>query len=343
VVDALHDARLAQLLLAAVSSPEGVDAGGAVTLAVPGRPVEAGSALFDDDPDAVLTFDERTRMRVFSWLRPWPHPGVAFLVGLDEAGFNHLQPPVAVWRRDGRDLGVIEELLVGAAPGWAVALGSLRDVCASGCPPEQAGGDFAPEARALGTMVARMHRALDRAFGRRMSDVATMAEEAGSAVADVDAAALDGGEVAAALRGLRAASLAAPAVRVHGDLHLGRIARCDQGWVLADCMPGGTDPLTGAARYRSPLADVADLLWSLGHVAAVAAADLARDPLGHRAGELAAAWEARNRRALLDGYLGVAGPLVPGDPAVVRDLLVLLELEREARMALRRHPSRTRP
>ena len=277
VVDAVHDARLAQLLLSAVCGPRVVDAGGTVTLAV-SPAVGDGVALVDDDPDAMLTFDERTRMRVFSWLRPWPHPGVAFLLALDEAGFNHLQAPIAVWRREGRDLGIVQELFVGAAPGWAVALGSLRDVCASGFPPEQAGGDFAPEARALGTMVARMHRALDRAFGRRASDVATMAEEAGSAVAEVDAAALDDGEVAAALGALRAAALPAPAVRVHGDLHLGRTARCDQGWFLADCMPGGTDPATGAARYRSPLADVADLLWSLGHAASAAAADRAPLP-----------------------------------------------------------------
>lgn len=347
VVDALCDADLARLLLVEVCGTEpggaGTAPGGGVTRAARHAPDPSDVlAVVDDEPDVVLDFDERRSMRVFSWPHPWPHPGVAFLLALDEAGFNHLPPPVAVWRRDGRDLGIVQELFVGAAPGWAIALGSLRDVCASGCPPEEAGGDFAPEARALGTMVARMHLALDRAFGHRDSDLSTLAEESESAVARIDAAALHAPNVDEALAGLRRTRAWAPVLRVHGDLHLGRTARCDQGWVLADCMPGGTDPATGEARYRSPLADVADVLWSLGHAAAVAAADLGRDPLGHPGAEdLAVAWEARNRRAFLSGYLATAGieALVTADRSLVRHLLALLELERDARLARRRHPA----
>lgn len=349
VVDALHEAEVARLLLAEVGGRASELEVGTVTLErEAGRAVAPPPAvsIVDDEPDAVLTFDERCSLRVFPWLHPWPHPGVAVLLALDESGFNHLAPPLAVWRRDGRDLGVLQEIFVGAAPGWAVALGSLRDLCASGTAPERAGGDFAPEAHAIGTMVARMHLALERAFGWRPSEVAAWVEEAESVVARVDAAALDGPDVRQALAGLHGVEAGAHAVRVHGDLHLGRTARCDQGWVLADCMPGGTDQRTGELHYRSPLADVADVLWSLHHAAAVAAAELARDPLGHpRAAELAAAWEARNRRAFLSGYLATAGigELLPAGRDVVRDLLVLFELERDARLALRRHPSGQRP
>jgi len=43
-----------------------------------------------------------------------------------------------------RDLGVAQEYLAGASSGYALALTSVRDLYASGGPPELAGGDFGP-------------------------------------------------------------------------------------------------------------------------------------------------------------------------------------------------------
>lgn len=339
-VDALLDAESAQLLLAAVGGP---DAGAAVRLDRATAGPSAHVSVVDDPEEAVLAYGDRCTLRVFPRPHPRPHPGVELLLALDEAGFNHLPAPIVVWRRHGRDLGVVQERYVGAAPGWALALGSLRDHCARGGAPEEAGGDFAPEARALGTMVARMHAAVDRAYGRRPGDVGSWVEEAESAVAHVDAAALHDEEIAGALRALRGSSVAAPSVRVHSDLHLGRTARTDQGWVLADCTPGGVRGPADDPLFRSPLADVADILWSLHHAALTTAADLGRDPFGHPAAvERSASWEARNRRAFVAGYLSSADPrLLPADRAAVRGLLALFELERDARIALRRHPSAT--
>jgi len=79
---------------------------------------------------------------------------------------------------------------------------------------------------------------------------------------------------------------------------------------------------------------VADLAWSFHHVGAIAISE--RDPLGR--GEfapLATAWEARNRRAFLSGYLATPGigGLVPTDREVVRQLVAVFELERAARRA----------
>ena len=122
-----------------------------------------------------------------------------------------------------------------------------------------------------------------------------------------------------------------PVIRTHGDFHLGRTARTDQGWVVADCLPAGYVAGAAEPRWRSPLADVADMAWSLHHVAATAISE--RDALGRAEFvELAAAWEARNRRAFLAGYLGTAGigGLVPADREVVRDLVAVFELERAA-------------
>lgn len=320
VVDALRDGDLAPLVLTAVTgAPPG------------GEPV----APLDDDDDAqVLGFGDHCTLSVFPWLLPGPHPGVALLVALDEAGFNHLAAPLAVWRRDGHDLGLAQEALAGSAGGWALALTSLRDLYAAGGPPERAGGDFAPEARALGTVTARMHLALDHAFGRRTEPVADWVDRVEREVRAANPALLSAPGASEAMGSLRRGGLSAPVVRTHGDFHLGRTARTDQGWVVADCMPGGVPPGWSEPVPRSPLGDVADLLWSLHRVATEAAFE--RDPTG-RAGlaSLAQAWEARNRRAFVGGYLATPGigGLVPTDRDVVANLAAAFELERAARLS----------
>jgi maltokinase len=327
VVDALHVADAARVLLETVAGLSGGANGD----------LETVSVVRDDDEATALAFDRRYLLTVFPWLFRGPHPGAALLAGLDEAGFNHLPAPVAFWRRAGRDLGVVQELLSGASSGWALAIGSLRDVIASGVQPAAAGGDFAPEALALGTMAARMHVALERAFGRRAGDVAKWVDELGP---DVLAAAAEGQRSGFAatsaedlLASLRRSGLRLPTIRTHGDLHLGRVARTDHGWVLADCMPGGTAPGTEEPLFRCPLADVADLTWSLWHAAQVAAGERGPASLGLASSETALAWQARNRRALLAAYLATPGigPLLPADRRVVRRLLAMFELARAAR------------
>ena len=79
--------------------------------------------------------------------------------------------PLARWTWDRRDLGFVQEPLADRSGGWALAMTSLRDLYALGGRPEAAGGDFGPEAHALGTMTARMHLALDRAFDRHPEPV----------------------------------------------------------------------------------------------------------------------------------------------------------------------------
>jgi predicted trehalose synthase len=87
-----------------------------------------------------------------------------------------------------------------------------------------------------------------------------------------------------------------------------------------------------APNSRSPLADLADLLWSL-HQASLEAA-IERDPAGRLdLAPLGQAWETRNRRAVLNGYLntpGIAGLTGP-DRTVVRNLVAVFELVRSLR------------
>ena len=317
-LDALRDAELAPLVLATV---RGVDP----------RPGTV-AYLRDDEKVTVLDCGDRGDLTVFPWLRDGPRAAVDLLVALDAAGFNHVAAPLVRWTWEGRDLGVVQEPMQGRSGGWALALTSLRDLFAAGGRPEAAGGDFGPEAHALGTMTARMHLALDRAFERRPGSVTDWVDAAEASIGQADPALLEAPGVADLTKGLRVADLRLPAIRTHGDFHLGRMARTDQGWIVSDCGPGGVLPGTSEPTWRSPLGDVADLLWSLHEASTMAAAE--RDPAG-RLGvdQLGRAWEARNRRAVLTGYLstpgmaGLAGP----DRDVVRNLVALLELARSVR------------
>jgi maltokinase len=318
--DALRDAQLGPLLLATVRGVE----------TRPG-PV---AVLREDDDATVLDCGDRGDLMVFPWLTAGPRPDVDLMVALDEAGFNHVAAPLVRWVWEGHDLGVVQEPLADRAGGWALALTSLRDFYASGGAPEAAGGDFGAEARALGTMTARMHLALDRAFLRQHEPVVDWVDEAEAAIEAADPLLLDAPGVADLVKWIREADGRLPVIRTHGDFHLGRTARTDQGWMVSDCAPGGVLAGASAPGWRTPLADVADLLWSMHQASAVAAAE--RDPAGRLGlAMLGQAWEARNRRAFVSGYLstpGIAG-LVGPDRDLVRRLVSFLELARSVREA----------
>ncbi len=326
VFDATRDAVVAAMLLERVSGE-----------VVPSALVRH---LRDDRGSVTLAMDDRIAFTVFNEVVDGPRPDLELFLALDEVGFNHLAAPVAVWRRAGRDLGVAQEYLAGASSGYALALTSVRDLYASGGPPELAGGDFGAEAHRLGTMTARMHLGLDKAFGRRPGDVGQWALGIEEALRPLSPHVLERPDVEQLLGELRGLQVPSQAIRSHGDFHLGRTCRTEQGWYVIDFATGGRptsmagaviDPDDDGRVYRSPLADVADMLWSLAQVATSAADE--RDPSG-RDGlvELADAWVARNRRAFLAGYLGVPGisGLVPPGREALRILTESFELVRAA-------------
>lgn len=318
--DALRDAQLGPLLLATV---RGV------------TPRPGPVAVLRDDADAtVLDCGDRGDLMVFPWLSDEPRPEVDLMVALEAAGFNHVAAPLVRWVADGRDLGVVQEPLADRSGGWALALTSLRDFYAAGGTPENAGGDFGSEARALGVMTARLHLALDVAFERQHEKVTEWVAGAESTIAATDPSLLEAPGVAELVKWLREVEARLPVLRTHGDLQLERSARTDAGWVISDCRPGGVPPGASEPLRRTPLADVADMLWSLHRASVAAAAE--RDPAGRLGLEaLGQAWEARNRRAFMSGYLntpGIAG-LVGPDRDLVRRLVSFLELARSVRTA----------
>jgi maltokinase len=327
VFDATADAELMVCLLEAIGGATGE--------------LERVRRIAFTENTVTVTFDDRLALTVFQQLPPdqGPHPGLELFLALDGVGFNHLLAPVAIWRRGRTDLAIVQEYAAGSTVGWSLALGSLRDLYAAGGEPGHAGGDFAVEARRLGTMTARMHLGLEEAFGRKTGNIAAWVTEVEDAVRPVAPELLATDTVSVLLDDLRSSTTGCAAIRTHGDFHLGRVARTDLGWYVLDFSSGGRPEFTAGvveadgASYRSPLADVADMLWSFHHVALVAAAE--RDP-NDRFGlsELGRAWEGRNRRAFLAAYLATPGigGLVPPERNVVRELAAAFELERSASM-----------
>jgi len=326
VIDATRDPEVAAMLLQQVSGEE-----------VGPNLVR----LLREDPSSVtLAMEDRISFTVYNHIVDGPRPELEVFLALDETGFNHLAAPVGVWRRAGRDLGVVQEYLPGASSGYALAMTSVRDLYASGGPPELAGGDFGAEAHRIGTMTARMHLCLDKAFGRRTGDMAQWARDVEASLRELEPAILDRPEVVQVLGELRALQVPSEAIRTHGDFHLGRTCRTEQGWYVVDFAAGGRPTSNAGAVvapggegpvFRSPVADVADMLWSFGLVARTAADE--RDPSGREGlSELAQAWETRNRRAFLAGYLGVPGisGLVPPGRDALRVLTEAFELVRAA-------------
>jgi maltokinase len=287
-----------------------------------------------------LVFDDRLILKLFRHLQPGLNPEIEVTEALGRVGFAHIAAPVAssVWGE--YSLGVLQPYLAGGVEGWALALTSLRDlfgvqdtqpvplVSDDGLPPEadpgQAGGDFSAEAQRLGAMTAQLHLALAEAFGREPGDSRAWADQVAAQVnasrlpANVSRSAAD-----RLVADMGAAFDSGPAIRVHGDYHLGQVMRTDDGWYILDFEGEPNRSLGERRRPTSPLRDVAGMLRSFHYASLVALAD--RDEIG-----LVEAWEDRNRLAFLEGYMPAVeeGGLLPADGASVEQILRGFELEK---------------
>ena len=120
-----------------------------------------------------------------------------------------------------------------------------------------------------------------------------------------------------------------PAIRIHGDFHLGQTMRSDAGWYVLDFEGEPARPIDERRRPSSPLRDVAGMLRSLHY-----AADVGLREYGHEADseirELAAAWEAHNRARFLEGYFTCPGVerVLPASEADRSKVLAAFELDK---------------
>jgi maltokinase len=291
--------------------------------------------------------DERLFLKVFRRLHAGPNPEVEITRELYDRAFLHVVEPVAVWQRGDTDLAVLQGYLGGGVDGWAMALTSLRDLFAvqetqpipiisdtdpapEPVDPSAAGGDFSGEAERLGDMTAALHVALADVFGRTRGDEGVWADTIEDRLRhtqfrDTQFSATDRDVVRARIEALRRVDDPGPAIRVHGDYHLGQVMRTDEGWYVLDFE--GEPALSIEARRRpsSALKDVAGMLRSLHYASMVAMFERDEEHTDE-----AAAWEVRNREAFLAGYLpkARAAGVVPDDETSTAVVLEAFETEK---------------
>jgi len=160
-------------------------------------------------------------------------------------------------------------------------------------------------ARALGVMTGRMHVSLERAFGRRAENVAARLDIVATRLRTEDPSLLETPGLATVVEALRTAG-----TRLTTSARTGISA--SSGWRAPTRLDGRRHharrlpPGRHRPEFRSPLEDVADMFWSFHRVALAAALEREPSDFGSLIDQ-AKAWEARNRRAFLVGYLATAG------------------------------------
>jgi maltokinase len=285
----------------------------------PEQSAKVARPLVVEQSNSSVVYDEHLILKLFRRVHPEPNPDVQITDVLGERGFPHVVPQLAVLRRDDADLAVVREYLLGSTDAWQLAHTSLRDLLGTRMPPEEAGGDFGPEAFTLGEVTGRLHVAMAEAFGVTTADPeawlegfraqltrlpAGEVEVAGEPV--VVAELVDVAAVDAALADLVAVDDPGPAIRIHGDLHLGQFLLADAGWFVLDFEGEPVRPVAERLVASSPLRDVAGMVRSFHYAARTGLAERGRD-VDPELVELTEAWEDRAVAAYLAGYAHVHG------------------------------------
>jgi maltokinase len=287
------------------------------------RAERARPLLGVEQSNSSVIFDEAVILKLYRRLLDGPNPDAEVTRALARAGFDNVAEPLGQWQMDGMDLAVVNRFLSNGTDGFHLALTSLRDLYGARGEPGEAGGDFAPDARRLGIITARMHVALAAAFGAGPADPAAWADEAERSLEGVDLGDVDAGAARAPFAALRRLDDAGTSVRTHGDYHLGQVLRTDAGWFVLDFEGEPLRSLEERRRATSPLRDVAGMLRSLHYAAAVALRQW-NDDGDEQVVLLADAWERHNAFAFLEGYAAAEG------------IDELLPAEEEARAVVRR-------
>lgn len=291
----------------------------------PGEPVELVRPITAEQSNTSLIFDDRLILKIFRRLVEGPNPDVEIPRALWDAGFTQLPEPIAEWTFESTHTGVLKRYLAGGSEGWALALTSLRDLYAQKSAPEEAGGDFAAEAARLGEMTAQLHIALAKAFGQRQGDPDAWASQMRDQLETTAQATAFGETLDEIFEELRDVDDPGPAIRVHGDYHLGQVMRTDEGWLVLDFEGEPKRDIDIRKQHVSPLKDVAGMLRSFQYAARAALIEHDEDLV-----KLADLWEIRNREAFLDGYIAGAHPgrILPSDVTSLDIVLRAYELDK---------------
>jgi maltokinase len=306
-------------------------------LVAPDIEVSVRRPIVLEHSNSSVVFDEAHILKVFRKVEPGPNPDVEITRVLAANGYEHVLPPLAELRRDGIDLAVLREFLVGSTEGWELARASVRDMLAGGLPPEESGADFAPDAERLGVVLAGLHLAMADAWDRAPGDPARWGAEMEANLKEIDVVAeaddvhsssLDAVAVAERFHALAELKDAGQEIRIHGDLHLAQVIKTDAGWKILDFEGEPARRRDDRFTTSSPLRDIAGILRSLHYVAATGLAEWGGDD--PHLTELVQQWEQRNRAVLLDSYLGseMVADLLPTDEDARRTLLAAFELDK---------------
>jgi maltokinase len=310
----------------------------------PDESADVARPLVVEQSNSSVVYDERLILKLFRRVHPGPNPDVEITKVLGERGFRHVVPQLAELRYNDFDLAVVRQYLLGSTDAWQLAHTSLRDLLNTPGPPEEAGGDFGPEAVTLGEVTARLHVALADAYGtapgapkawldgcrtqlERLPAPTAQVEVAGEtrSMADlVDAAAVD-----AVLARLVDVDDPGSGMRIHGDLHLGQVLLADAGWFVLDFEGEPVRPVAERSLAASPLRDVAGMVRSFHYAARTALAERGRDVDSELEG-FAGQWESRAVDEFWRGYQSVDGidRLLPSSPADRESLLRAFELDK---------------
>ncbi len=276
-----------------------------INLVVEGTKADRGRLVSSDSTHTSIVFDERLIMKLFRELGAGGrNPDAEVTRSLTRVGFSNVANAVAEWRDEVNDYAVISEFLVGASDGFLLALTSLRDLYDCRCDPEDAGGDFAPDARRLGVVTANLHLALSEAFPTEPADSVHWSNLMEERLSHASLPGIDLDLVHAVYERLASVKRAGISIRSHGDYHLAQVIRTDGGWFVVDFEGEPGSSYESRLEPSSPLRDVAGMTRSFHYAAQVALRERA-EAIDERIVSLSSAWERRNRFAFMEGYLSV--------------------------------------
>ncbi|MSO96446.1 MAG: hypothetical protein EXQ81_11775 [Thermoleophilia bacterium] len=296
-----------------------------------------GRALTVDQSNTSVVLDERLVVKCYRRPREGAHPEPELLAGLARVG-SRWAPAFGgslVHHAAGGEeaLVCVYAFVPGEPVGWEGLIIRLRDLLAAG--DRRAIEALAHEMAALGAAAAGLHVDLARAFGIETAAGSDARSAVTAAHAQLDEAlALATPDLAAILEPRAGAARqalsdlgrlgGAPAIRCHGDLHVGQFIASPAGPVVIDFEGEPGRPVHERRRPGSPLRDLACLLLSFDHVAAAAARRLSFGP----ALDAAFAWSAEARFDAEQAYqAGIAGSGLGYDSQLLR----ALEVEKECR------------
>ncbi|GAA2399862.1 phosphotransferase [Streptomyces glaucosporus] len=310
VYEALHDPRLAAVLLERLRSPGRLgllrfqrERGTVIPSGLPPRPLSV------EQSNSSVVYGDRYILKLFRRVSPGVNPDLELPLALARAGSDRVPAPAAWFEAqpggeagEPMTLGVLQPFLHGTSDGWQLALRSLA-----------AHGDFTGAARTLGRAVAEVHTTLADALPvtalrrRQLEFIASgMNERLEAAAASVPALRPYRGRLHAvfnAVADLGHSGRTWSAQRIHGDLHLGQ-ALCagdTDRWSIIDFEGEPARPIAERRRPQPVVRDIAGILRSFDY----AACQHARSSSGDA--EWAREWAEKNRDAYCSGYADASG------------------------------------